>query len=206
MLNKKRGCFPSHLSSSLMTGRYIAHWSVYWANGLGKQQFPSSRWSSAKKASVVIDAPLSKTGSWKVTRRVFSNTGVTLHVSGPPNKLKLGNAHLLKLAKLTRHETAELKGGYRANVHQASFEEVQPKTNSRNSCSLQTYRKYTSRRSPPYPANHCPGQVKFGNDGHQYKSYPNANDVYTWRRLVGPAPAPKKLTSASSPAPRRRRA
>ena len=40
-------------------------------------------------------------------------------------------------------------------------------------CVRQTTKKYTSRPSPPYPAQECPGKKKKGNDGRMYLSKPD---------------------------------
>lgn len=37
-------------------------------------------------------------------------------------------------------------------------------------CNRQISNKYTSRPSPPYPANQCENQIKIGNDGKKYIS------------------------------------
>ena len=49
-------------------------------------------------------------------------------------------------------------------------------------CVEQTTKKYTNRKSPPYPANVCPvGDKKKGNDGKMYVvSEPNKNGVSRW--------------------------
>ena len=49
-------------------------------------------------------------------------------------------------------------------------------------CVEQTAKKYTNRKSPPYPANVCPvGDKKKGNDGKMYVvSEPNKNGVSRW--------------------------
>jgi hypothetical protein len=48
------------------------------------------------------------------------------------------------------------------------------------SCVASTRKKYTSRSSPPYPAQACKGQTKKGNDGKTYLSQPTATGVYRW--------------------------
>ena len=49
-------------------------------------------------------------------------------------------------------------------------------------CTKQTTKRYTSRNSPPYPANECKvGSSKKGNDGIMYVvSSPNKNGVKRW--------------------------
>ena len=37
------------------------------------------------------------------------------------------------------------------------------------SCTKQTSKKYTERKSPPYKAEECPGDSKKGNDGLMWK-------------------------------------
>jgi len=49
-------------------------------------------------------------------------------------------------------------------------------------CERQTSKKYTSRPSPPYPANECAGEVMNGNDGQMYiSSKVGAQRSYTWK-------------------------
>lgn len=40
----------------------------------------------------------------------------------------------------------------------------------KSSCSRQTTKKYTTRKSPPYAASDCCGETKIGNDGKEYTS------------------------------------
>jgi hypothetical protein len=48
-------------------------------------------------------------------------------------------------------------------------------------CVRQTLKKYTSRSSPPYPAQECPYKKKKGNDGRMYVSKPNdTNGIFRW--------------------------
>ena len=48
-------------------------------------------------------------------------------------------------------------------------------------CVRQTKKKYTSRSSPPYPAQECPYKKKKGNDGRMYLSKPNdINGIFRW--------------------------
>lgn len=48
-------------------------------------------------------------------------------------------------------------------------------------CTRQYSKKYTSRKSPPYPANLCCGQEKSGNDGMDYISVRNRSGICTWK-------------------------
>lgn len=50
-------------------------------------------------------------------------------------------------------------------------------------CKKQTTKKYTTRPSPPYPANQCKGKKKVGNDGKKWVSKANVTGIYTWRRV-----------------------
>jgi hypothetical protein len=50
-------------------------------------------------------------------------------------------------------------------------------------CARQSFKKYSSRRSPPYPANNCWGEIKKGNDGMKYKSVGNKQGTYRWVKL-----------------------
>jgi hypothetical protein len=46
-------------------------------------------------------------------------------------------------------------------------------------------KKYTSRGSPPYPANECRDQQRVGNDGEKYVSTRASNGVYRWTKAPG---------------------
>ena len=50
-------------------------------------------------------------------------------------------------------------------------------------CSVQYTSKYSSRKSPPYPANHCCGQVMVGNDGKSWQSRPDKKGICHWYNL-----------------------
>lgn len=43
--------------------------------------------------------------------------------------------------------------------------------------------KYTTRKSPPYPANDYCGKKMKGNDGNIYESKPNKNNVCVWKKV-----------------------
>jgi hypothetical protein len=45
-------------------------------------------------------------------------------------------------------------------------------------------KKYTTRPSPPIPANKNCGKTAIGNDDNLYESRPNKNGVCTWRLLT----------------------
>lgn len=46
-----------------------------------------------------------------------------------------------------------------------------------------TLKKYTSRKSPPYPANdNCNKKMK-GNDGNMYISKPNKAKICSWKKV-----------------------
>jgi hypothetical protein len=46
-----------------------------------------------------------------------------------------------------------------------------------------TQKKYTSRKSPPYPANEYCNKQMVGNDGNLYISKPNKNNVCSWKKV-----------------------
>jgi len=48
-------------------------------------------------------------------------------------------------------------------------------------CTRQTDKKYTSRPSPPYPANECCGMEMEGNDGRMYVSKRDKHGVCRWK-------------------------
>ena len=52
-------------------------------------------------------------------------------------------------------------------------------------CVKQTNKKYTSpkRKSPPYPANECCGEIYEGNDGNKWESIKNKKGVCQWKKI-----------------------
>jgi hypothetical protein len=57
------------------------------------------------------------------------------------------------------------------------------KATKKRGCKSQSQKKYTKRRSPPYPANECCNKVMIGNDGNKYKSVANVNGVCRWIKV-----------------------
>ena len=51
-------------------------------------------------------------------------------------------------------------------------------------CERQETKKYTSRKSPPYPANECKGTEKIGTEGKMYISVGNKNGVHRWVKMI----------------------
>ena len=69
-------------------------------------------------------------------------------------------------------------------------------------CKKSSRKKYTSRNSPPYPANddHCRGKKKKGNDGTYYVSTANSRGVYRWVKVSSSskrAKSPRKTKKAT---------
>ena len=61
---------------------------------------------------------------------------------------------------------------------------VVSKRNSFNKIS-KSIDKYKNRKSPPFPANAIgnKNKIKKGNDGLKYKSIPDKNGIYKWKKL-----------------------
>ena len=52
------------------------------------------------------------------------------------------------------------------------------------SCRKYYTKRYQVRNCPPHVASECKGFIKLGNDGKQYISKPDPNNVYKWTKLV----------------------
>ena len=58
------------------------------------------------------------------------------------------------------------------------------KSSKKPGCQPQWHlKKYASRPGPPHPAQECKNKTKFGNDGHKYKSSPDKNGRYRWKKV-----------------------
>ena len=73
-------------------------------------------------------------------------------------------------------------------------------------CARSTLAKYTSRPGPPYPANDpdCHGRYRRGNDGLWYKSVPNKNGVFAWKKSPPPPAAVKRSPNRARSPPVKR--
>lgn len=57
---------------------------------------------------------------------------------------------------------------------------IKPRAPLPRGCAKQSTKKYTSRISPPYPANQCCGATKTGNDGRMWVSKANKTGNCRW--------------------------
>ena len=69
------------------------------------------------------------------------------------------------------------------NAKQRKYWARRHKREQGKKCVKQTTKKYTTRPSPPFPANQCPGKKKKGNDGNFWKSTQTVTGIYTWKRM-----------------------
>lgn len=67
-----------------------------------------------------------------------------------------------------------------------------------SNCIRQTTSKYTSRPSPPYPANDCKGETKKGNDGNMYISKSNAKGIFQWKIITDKSLSTTKKSSKTT--------
>ena len=51
------------------------------------------------------------------------------------------------------------------------------------SCTKNTQKKYTTRPGPPYSAQDCKWKRKLGNNKNWYKSEPDKNGVFRWKKV-----------------------
>jgi len=56
-------------------------------------------------------------------------------------------------------------------------------TGKNGSCVKSAQKKYTTRPGPPYPAQDCKWKRKRGNNKDLYKSEPNKNGVFRWKKV-----------------------
>ena len=86
-----------------------------------------------------------------------------------------------------------------------SFNKILP-LKKKMPCVRSYQKKYTSRNSPPYPANECKNTTKIGNDGTLYESRRASNGVHRWvkysykrspKKSKSPRKSPKKSKTKS---------
>jgi hypothetical protein len=75
---------------------------------------------------------------------------------------------------------------------------------SKKGCVKQTTKKYTSRSSPPFPANECKDEKMTGNDGLKYFSKADSRGIYKWVKVNVTKAASKRRSPAKKAASKRR--
>ncbi len=82
-------------------------------------------------------------------------------------------------------KTGKVKSAAKAGKKRVSATKKRS-ASAKKGCVKQTTKKYTTRPSPPYPANECCGMedVRGQNKGkgYLYRSSPDANGVCKWKR------------------------
>lgn len=74
-----------------------------------------------------------------------------------------------------------LMDGFTKKYAKVELDPVSSGGAKQKTCTKQTTKKYTTRPSPPYPANQCPpGSVRKGNNGKMFKSTPNVKGICRW--------------------------
>jgi hypothetical protein len=86
----------------------------------------------------------------------------------------------LKYALKTKTNPLGLSKQQRANMTKKI--KTVSKKNAVNEHS-KTLKKYKNRKSPPYPANENCNKIMKGNDGFQYISKPNKNNICSWVKI-----------------------
>jgi len=70
------------------------------------------------------------------------------------------------------------------SIKRKSKSKSKPKSIKRKSkCKKSYLKKYISRPGPPYPAQNCKYSIRSGNDGNIYRSIPNKNGVFSWKKV-----------------------
>lgn len=105
--------------------------------------------------------------------------------SKPPDAVKKNGAYIAGKKRKGLMPRTRSKG--RSRRPRAASRTRRPRARSgsrRGRCVRQTSARYTTRGSPPFPANQCCGETKRGNDGAMYRSIPNIRGICTWRKAA----------------------
>ena len=145
----------------------------------GKVMGSSGRCVNVKKPSAAKPKPVKKCPEGKV----MGSSGRCVNVKKP-------SAAKPKPAKKCPEGKVMGSSGRCVNVKKpsAAKPKVDPKPVEKRrpmNCFRQTAKKYTSptRKSPPFKANLCCGEIMTGNDGNKWESVPNVKGICTWKPL-----------------------
>jgi hypothetical protein len=118
--------------------------------------------------------------------------------NGRPYYRKTENSRNRKMSKTMEKicgttKKSSLKSSRRKSRKRKTKSKSKPKSIKRKSksksrkrkskCKKSSIKKYRSRPGPPYPAQNCQYSIRAGNDGNIYRSIPNKNGVFSWKKV-----------------------
>lgn len=139
-----------------------------------------------KKSTTVKDQP-TKECAKQTTAKYAKRKSPPFPANECPGEQKTGNDGLLYESRPDKnnvHRWYKVKSTLPLSKSPSHVSSLQsPVEKSEPKCVQQTTAKYTKRKSPPFPANECPGAKKIGNDGLWYESRPDKNNVHRWYKV-----------------------
>jgi len=83
----------------------------------------------------------------------------------------------------SKSKTTKRKSKSKRKSKRKSARKSKSSSKSSRRCEKSYLKKYISRPGPPYPAQDCKNKTKSGNDGEVYRSSPNKNGIFTWKKI-----------------------
>ena len=84
-------------------------------------------------------------------------------------------------SKSRKSKRKSVRKSKRKSVRKSRKSKSSSKSSGR--CEKSYLKKYITRPGPPYPAQNCKYSIRTGNDGNIYRSIPNKNGVFSWKKV-----------------------
>jgi hypothetical protein len=125
-------------------------------------------------------------------KRVFRELRKEMGIKGPEqygsksrkskkSKSRKSNKSKSRKSNKSKSRKSNKRGRRKALIRSRTrVRKIERVKRSARGCSRQSTSKYSSRKSPPFPANNCCGSIKKGNDGNKYRSKRASNGICRW--------------------------
>ena len=100
---------------------------------------------------------------------------------GGKSKRKSKSRKSKRKSKSRKSKRKSVRKSKRKSVRKSRKSKSSSKSSGR--CEKSYLKKYITRPGPPYPAQNCKYSIRTGNDGNIYRSIPNKNGVFSWKKV-----------------------
>ena len=100
---------------------------------------------------------------------------------GGKSKRKSKSRKSKRKSKSRKSKRKSVRKSKRKSVRKSRKSKSSSKSSGR--CEKSYLKKYITRPGPSYPAQNCKYSIRTGNDGNIYRSIPNKNGVFSWKKV-----------------------
>lgn len=167
----KKGCYKQTTKKYTSPKRKSPSYPANECCGKTKVGNDGNKWKSVKRSKIKRDGNICQ---WKPVKKTSSSSKPK---PKPPKECPKGKVRSPKGRCINEKKPSATKPKPKPYVSRKEY--IQNKN-----CFKQTTKKYNSpkRKSPPFKANLCCGEILTGNDGNEWESVANVKGVCTWKK------------------------